>query len=124
MPAYAALVPPIYLLTFVLNVALVAAFNPAPAGTDRRRVAREAALPLLPWDPVSCVMTAAVVLAGALSGFAAVASMLVVVTTLPLLRTLGTARCPRGNARGVRPARGRGRAAGIRPRAPAAGGLR
>jgi signal transduction histidine kinase len=92
MPAYAALVPPIYLSLFALNVLMFAAFNPSLAGLNRRRILPETAVPMIPWEVLNCVMTSAVVLAWALAGIAAAAGLLVVlVVTLPLLRSLGAA---------------------------------
>jgi signal transduction histidine kinase len=89
-PAYAALVPPVYFVVMAVNTGLFAAFNPALAGTDRRPLLRETVLPMLPWAALNCVLTAAVVLAGALSGPAAAASLLVaLVVTMPMLRSLG-----------------------------------
>jgi signal transduction histidine kinase len=92
MPAYAALVPPIYLTVFVLNVIAFAAFNPGLAGLNRRRILPETAIPMIPWEFLNCVLTATVVLAWALSGLGAAAGLLVaLVVSLPLLRSLGAA---------------------------------
>src|SRR4051794_39178485 len=90
MPAYAALVPPIYLVVFALNVVCFAAINPWLAGLNRRRVLRETAIPMIPWEILNCVLATAVVLAWALSGIGAVAGLLVaLVVTVPLLHSLG-----------------------------------
>jgi len=90
MPAYAALVPPIYLGVFALNVAFFAAANPLLAGLNRRRVLRETALPMIPWEILNCVLATAVVLAWALSGIGAAAGLLVaLVVSVPLLHSLG-----------------------------------
>jgi signal transduction histidine kinase len=92
MPAYAALVPPIYLMTFALNVVAFAAFNPQLAGLNRRRILPETGMPMIPWELLNCVLTAVVVLAWALSGLGAAAGLLVaLVVSLPLLRSLGAA---------------------------------
>jgi signal transduction histidine kinase len=92
MPAYAALVPPIYLTVFALNVISFAAFNPGLAGLNRRRILPETAIPMIPWEFLNCVLTTTVVLAWALSGLGAVAGLLVaLVVSLPLLRSLGAA---------------------------------
>jgi signal transduction histidine kinase len=92
MPAYAALVPPIYMAAFVLNVIAFAAFNPSLARRERRRILPESAVPMIPWELLNCVLTATVVLAWALSGLGAVAGLLVaLVVSLPLLRSLGAA---------------------------------
>ena len=90
MAAYAALVPPVFVATMAVNIGLFAAFNPALAGVDRRLIVRETVIPMIPWATLNCALTVAVVLAGALSGLAAAASLLVVlVVTVPLLRSLG-----------------------------------
>jgi signal transduction histidine kinase len=90
MPAYAALVPPIYLAVFALNVVFFAAANPHLAGQNRRRILRETALPMIPWELLNCVLATAVVLAWALSGIAAAAGLLIaLVVTVPLLHSLG-----------------------------------
>jgi signal transduction histidine kinase len=90
MPAYAALVPPIYLVVFALNVVCFAAVNPWLAGLNRRRVLRETAIPMIPWEILNCVLATAVVLAWALSGIGAAAGLLVaLVVTVPLLHSLG-----------------------------------
>ena len=92
MPAYAALVPPIYLTVFVLNVVSFVAFNPSLAGLNRRVILPETAIPMLPWELLNCVMTTIVVLAWALSGLGAAAGLLVaLIVSLPLLRALGAA---------------------------------
>ena len=90
MPAYAALVPPIYLVVFALNVVCFAAFNPTCPRRNRRRILPETAIPMIPWEILNCVLTTAVVLAWALSGLGAAAGLLVaLVVTLPLLYSLG-----------------------------------
>src|SRR4051812_8205425 len=90
MPAYAALVPPIYLAAFALNVVCFAAVNPHLAGLNRRRVLLDTAIPMLPWEILNCVLATAVVLAWALSGIGAAAGLLVaLVVTVPLLHSLG-----------------------------------
>jgi len=90
MPAYAGLVPPIYLVVFALNVVFFAVANPHLAGHNRRRVLRETAIPMIPWEILNCVLATAVVLAWALSGIAAAAGLLIaLVVTVPLLHSLG-----------------------------------
>jgi signal transduction histidine kinase len=92
MPGYAALVPPIYLIAFVLNVFSFVAFNPSLAGLNRRVILPETAIPMLPWELLNGVMTTIVVLAWALSGLGAAAGLLVaLIVSLPLLRALGAA---------------------------------
>ena len=90
MPAYAALVPPIYFVAVVTNISLFIATSPSLAAADRGLFLRESVIPMLPWEILNCLLTAAVVLAWALGGIAAAASLLVgLVVTVPLLRSLG-----------------------------------
>jgi two-component system NarL family sensor kinase len=78
--AYAALVAPVYLLLMVLNLALVIALHPFPAG-PRRPMFRESGMPMLPWEVLNAVMTSLAVLAWLEVGLVAIASLLV---ALPL----------------------------------------
>jgi signal transduction histidine kinase len=90
MPAYAALVPPVYVVAVATNVALFAATSPFLAAADRRVFVRESVVPLIPWEILNCLLTTAVVLAWGLAGIAAAASLLVaLVVSQPLLRSLG-----------------------------------
>jgi signal transduction histidine kinase len=90
MPAYAALVAPVYFAVFALNVVCFAAANPHLTALNRRRLLRETAIPMIPWEILNCVLATAVVLAWSLSGIGAAAGLLVaLVVTVPLLHSLG-----------------------------------
>jgi signal transduction histidine kinase len=90
--AYAVLVLPVYVLLMALNLALVATTLPGVTASDRRRVFRESGMPTIPLELLSGIIAAAAVLTFVHAGLAAVIGLLVVlVITIPILRSLGSA---------------------------------
>jgi signal transduction histidine kinase len=90
--AYALLVAPVYLVVGGLNLALVAATTPDLLPSGRLRVVRESGVPALPLELVLALMATAAVLVWAHAGLAAAAGLLLVlVISVPLLRTVGSA---------------------------------
>jgi signal transduction histidine kinase len=90
--AYALLVLPISLLVMALNLGLLAATDPQLNAAARRRLLRDSGLPTLPYELMNALMATATVFVWAHAGLAAVAALLLVlVATVPLLRTVGTA---------------------------------
>jgi two-component system, NarL family, sensor kinase len=90
--AYALLVVPVNFVVAALNLGIVSATTPGLAPTERRGVLRESGVPALPVEILHAVMAAAVVLVWAHAGLAAAAALLLVlVISIPLLRTVGSA---------------------------------
>lgn len=86
--AYALLVMPTYVALAMLNLGLVTAFHPGARG----RILRDSGLPSLPLELLSGLMAGATVLVWAHAGIAAAAALLVVlVITIPLVRSVGDA---------------------------------
>ena len=86
--AYALLVMPTYVAIAMLNLALVTAYHPGGRG----RILRDTGLPSLPLELLSGLMAGATVLVWAHAGLAAAAALLVVlVITIPLVRSVGDA---------------------------------
>jgi signal transduction histidine kinase len=90
--AYALLVLPISVLLLALNLGVLAAPSPELDSDARRRLLRESGLPTLPYELMNALMATATVFVWAQAGLAAVAGLLLVlVITVPLLRTVGNA---------------------------------
>lgn len=90
--AYALLVVPVYFVVAGLNLAIVSATTPGIARGERRRVLRESGVPALPLELLLALMATAAVLAWAHAGLAAAAGLLLLlVISVPLLRTVGSA---------------------------------
>lgn len=88
--AYALLVLPISVLLMALNLGLLAAPSTELDADARRRLLRESGLPTLPYELMNALMATATVFVWAHAGLAAVAALLLVlVITVPLLRTVG-----------------------------------
>jgi len=86
--AYALLVMPTYVALAMLNLGLVTAYHPGV----RSRILRDSGLPSLPLELLSGLMAGATVLVWAHAGLAAAAALLVVlVITIPLVRSVGDA---------------------------------
>jgi signal transduction histidine kinase len=86
--AYALLVMPTYFALAMLNLGLVTAYHPGV----RSRILRDSGLPSLPLELLSGLMAGATVLVWAHAGLAAAAALLVVlVITIPLVRSVGDA---------------------------------
>jgi len=89
---YALLVFPVNFVVAALNLGIVAVTTPGLAPAERRRVFHESGVPALPVELLQALMAAAVVLVWAHAGLAAAAALLLVlVISVPLLRTLGSA---------------------------------
>ena len=90
--SYALLVPPVYVLLMLLNLALIAATVPGLGRSARRHIFRESGTPLIPLELLSGAMCAAAVLTWTQAGLAAVVGLLIVlVITFSLARTVGSA---------------------------------
>jgi signal transduction histidine kinase len=90
--AYALLVLPVSLVIMALNLGLLTATDPQLDSAARRRLLRDSGLPTLPYELMNALMATATVFVWAHEGLAAVAVLLLVlVATVPLLRTVGTA---------------------------------
>ena len=101
--AYALLVLPISVVIMALNLGLLAAPSPELDSDARRRLLRESGLPTLPYELTNALMATATVFVYAHAGLAAVASLLLVlVITVPLLRTVGTALTHRDDLAALR----------------------
>jgi hypothetical protein len=110
--AYALLVMPTYVALASLNLALVTVYHPGV----RSRILRDTGVPAVPLELLSGLMAGATVLVWAHAGLAATAALLVVlVITIPLVRSVGDAaharRRPRHAPTRIGSARRRGSAA-------------
>jgi signal transduction histidine kinase len=86
--AYALLVMPTYVALAMVNLGLVTVYHPGA----RRRILRDTGIPSLPLELLGGVMAGATVLVWAHAGLAAAAALLVVlVITIPLVRSVGDA---------------------------------
>jgi signal transduction histidine kinase len=89
---YALLVVPVYLVVGALNLGLITVTMPGISPVERRRVFRDSGLPALPLEFVHALMATAAVLVWAHAGLAAAAGLLLVlIVSVPLLRTVGSA---------------------------------
>jgi signal transduction histidine kinase len=89
---YALVVLPVSVLLMALNLGLLAATEPVLEPAARRRLLRESGLPTVPYELMNALMATATVFVWAHAGLAAVAALLLVlIITVPLLRTVGTA---------------------------------
>jgi signal transduction histidine kinase len=100
---YALLVLPISVLLMALNLGLLAAPSPELDSDARRRLLRETGLPTLPYELMNALMATATVFVWAHTGIVAVAALLLVlVITVPLLRSVGTALTNRDDLAALR----------------------
>jgi signal transduction histidine kinase len=101
--AYALLVLPISVLLMALNLGVLAVPSPELDADARRRLLRETGLPTLPYELTNALMATATVFVWAHAGLAAVAALLLVlVITVPLLRTVGSALTNRDDLAALR----------------------
>jgi signal transduction histidine kinase len=90
--AYALLVLPISIVVMALDLGLLAATHPELESDARRRLVRESGVPALPYELMNALMASASVFVWTQADFAAVAGLLLVlIITVPLLRTVGRA---------------------------------
>jgi signal transduction histidine kinase len=90
--AYALLVLPVSVALMALNLGLLVATEPVLEPAARRRLLRETGLPTVPYELMNALMATATVFVWAHAGLAAVAVLLLVLLiTVPLLRTVGIA---------------------------------